>query len=69
MFIYSGGILDADRERDIVLPAGELSSWAWCTETQANERLSELLARRVRAAIQALSQGTTSYLENGTRVT
>ena len=68
MFIYSGGVLGADQERDIVLPAEELRSWAWCTQTQADDRLSELLARRVRAAVHALSQDTTSYLENGIRV-
>ena len=68
MFIYFGGILDADRERDIVLPAAELRSWAWCTEPEAEARLSQLLARRVRAAVQASGQDTTSYLENGNRV-
>jgi 8-oxo-dGTP diphosphatase len=68
MFIYSGGTLDADRERDISLPPEELRSWAWCTQKQADERLSELLARRVRAAVHAQDQGTTSYLENGIHV-
>jgi 8-oxo-dGTP pyrophosphatase MutT (NUDIX family) len=67
-FIYAGGVLSADQERDIVLPAEELRSWAWCTETEADERLSDLLARRVRAAVHAAGQNATSYLENGTRV-
>jgi ADP-ribose pyrophosphatase YjhB (NUDIX family) len=68
MFIYSGGVMGADQERDIVLPGEELRSWAWCTQSQADDRLSELLARRLRAAVRALSQDTTSYLENGIRV-
>jgi 8-oxo-dGTP diphosphatase len=68
MFIYSGGVLGAHQERDIVLPADELHSWAWCTEREADERLSELLARRVRAAVRAREQSTTCYLENGTPV-
>jgi ADP-ribose pyrophosphatase YjhB (NUDIX family) len=68
MFIYSGGVLGADQERSIVLPADELRSWAWCTEAEADERLSDLLARRVRAAVNAAGQSTTSYLENGTPV-
>jgi ADP-ribose pyrophosphatase YjhB (NUDIX family) len=68
MFVYSGGVLSADQERDIVLPAEELRSWAWCTKAEADERLSELLARRVSAAVHALSQNSTSYLEDGTRV-
>jgi hypothetical protein len=33
-----------------------------------DDRLSELLARRVRVAVHALRQDTTSYLENGIRV-
>ena len=66
MFVYSGPV--RLRERDIVLPAGELRRWAWCTPEQADERLSPLLARRVRAAVEALARGTTSYLENGSPV-
>lgn len=68
MFIYSGGVLDRDRDRDIVLPPDELRSWAWCTRAQAEERLGGLLARRVRAAVHALHLDATSYLENGIRV-
>jgi ADP-ribose pyrophosphatase YjhB (NUDIX family) len=68
MFIYAGEVLDAERERGIVLPAEELRSWAWCTESEADERLSPLLARRVRAAVEALRQNTTCYLEDGTPV-
>lgn len=65
IFIYSGGSLTPEGEKDIHLPADELRSWAWCTEPQADERLSELLARRLRAARQAAQRGTTYYLENG----
>jgi 8-oxo-dGTP diphosphatase len=65
MFVYAGGVLASEDETDIQLPAEELRSWAWCTEAEADARLSELLAYRVRAAVRALTQGTTSYLENG----
>jgi hypothetical protein len=53
MFIYAGGVLGAVAQRDIVLPADELRSWVWCSEAKADQRLSELLGRRVRAALQA----------------
>jgi hypothetical protein len=43
----------------------ELCSWAWCTEREADERLSELLARRIVAAVRARAEGTVVYLENG----
>ncbi len=65
MFIYAGGVLTPDREGEIRLPADELRSWAWCSEAEAETRLTELLARRVRAAVRALAEGTMLYLENG----
>ncbi|MEV6842571.1 hypothetical protein [Actinoplanes sp. NPDC051411] len=39
--------------------------WAWCTEQEAADRLSELLARRVAAAVRARAEGIVAYLENG----
>lgn len=65
MFVYAGGVLNPARADKIHLPDDELRSWAWCSETEADTRLSELLGRRVRAAAQALALGTTAYLENG----
>jgi len=47
------------------LPAEELRGWAWCTAQEAGERLSELLARRIIAAISARDEGTVVCLENG----
>jgi 8-oxo-dGTP pyrophosphatase MutT (NUDIX family) len=68
MFIYAGGLLETARERDIRLPAGELRSWAWCSASEADARLAQPLARRVRAAVRALAQNATFYLENGQHV-
>jgi 8-oxo-dGTP diphosphatase len=68
MFVYAGGALDPIRTAEIQLPPQELRSWAWCTPTEAPQRLSELLARRVQAALRALGRGVTVYLENGNQV-
>ncbi|WP_347405086.1 NUDIX hydrolase [Micromonospora sp. WMMD1082] len=68
MFVYDGGILDSTRTAEIDLPADELRGWAWSTPAEAQQRLSPLLARRAAAAMEAVTDGITAYLENGTRV-
>ncbi|MDG4831564.1 NUDIX hydrolase [Solwaraspora sp. WMMD1047] len=68
MFIYDGGLLDAARTDEIHLPADELRSWAWSTLIEAQQRLSPLLARRAAAAMEAVSEGVTVYLEDGNRI-
>ncbi|BEL07132.1 hypothetical protein Q0Z83_053230 [Actinoplanes sichuanensis] len=63
MLIFDGGtVADGDAIR---LPADELRGWAWCTEAEAGERLSPLLARRIAAAIRAREAGICAYLEEG----
>jgi 8-oxo-dGTP pyrophosphatase MutT (NUDIX family) len=69
MFVYDGGLLDPARAAEIKLPAEELRSWAWSTLEEAEQRLSPLLARRAAAALDALSQSATLYLEDGNRIT
>jgi len=65
MLVFDGGELTSAQTEQIRLPADELRSWAWCTEQEAAERLSELLARRITAAVKARAEGTVVYLENG----
>lgn len=65
MAVFDGGILTDEQAARIRLPPGELRGWAWCTERQAAERLSALLARRVAAALRARAAATTVYLEDG----
>ena len=65
MLVFDGGVLALERTAQIQLPADELRSWAWCTEQEATGRLSELLARRIAAAVRARAEGTAVYLENG----
>jgi 8-oxo-dGTP diphosphatase len=65
MLVFDGGTLTPERAARIRLPALELRSWAWCTEPEAGERLSELLARRMAVALRARAEGTAVYLEDG----
>jgi 8-oxo-dGTP diphosphatase len=65
MMVFDGGVLTPPQIEQIRLPVDELRSWAWCTEQQAGKRLSELLARRISAAVRARAEGTMVYLENG----
>ncbi|MFC7279800.1 NUDIX domain-containing protein [Paractinoplanes rhizophilus] len=65
MLVFDGGVLTSSQTEQIRLPADELRSWAWCTDQEAGERLSELLARRITAALKAQAEGTVVYLENG----
>ncbi|HET6478572.1 MAG TPA: NUDIX hydrolase [Actinoplanes sp.] len=65
MLVFDGGVLTLAQTEQIRLPADELRSWAWCTELEAGERLSELLTRRITAAVRARAEGTVVYLENG----
>ncbi|WP_343221602.1 NUDIX hydrolase [Polymorphospora rubra] len=68
MYVYDGDTLDELGIADIHLPPDELSSWAWCDQKQIEQRMSELLARRVIAALRAKAEGTTFELENGFHV-
>ena len=65
MFVYDGGLLEPAHTTGIKLPADELRSWAWSTPEEAEQRLSPLLARRAAAALSALSNGVSVYLEDG----
>jgi 8-oxo-dGTP diphosphatase len=65
MLVFDGGELTGAEAGRIRLPDEELLSWAWCTEREAGERLSERLARRVAAAVRGRADGESRYLENG----
>lgn len=63
--LFDGGIPPAFAVAAIVLPPDELRSWAFLPVAEAAQRLSPLLARRVRAALAARTTGTVAYLEDG----
>lgn len=63
--VFDGGILGPAAQTAIRLNEQELLSWAWSTPEQALERLPGLQVRRVQAALQAVRDHVTRYLENG----
>lgn len=65
MLVYDGGVLTPAQTEQITLPEQELRSWAWCTIAQVQQRASDLLARRIVAALHAQADTTTRYLEVG----
>ena len=67
MVVYDGGVLhDASRLR---LPADELASYAFVAEPDLDSVLADRLARRVRAGLLAVADGTLHELEHGIDVT
>jgi 8-oxo-dGTP diphosphatase len=68
MLIFDGGTLPASVAAGIRVPADELRGWAWCTPEEAAERLPDLLARRLAAAIRAREDGAAFYLEDGRNI-
>lgn len=66
LFLYACRGLDPDR---IVLAAQELSTWEWVDPAELDRRLPVAMARRVRAALDALRSGEVVELEHGYRVT
>lgn len=65
ILVYDGGVLEADEIAAIRLQADELASYAFVEAERAGEFVSELLARRIAACLEAVSTGTTLSLENG----
>ncbi|MDT5292004.1 MAG: 8-oxo-dGTP diphosphatase [Mycobacterium sp.] len=65
LFVYDGATLSSDEWSAISLPPGELSRWAWCTESELQDRLPAHMLRRTLAALRARADGTTLYLEDG----
>lgn len=65
LFIFAGGILDADQLGAIRLQADELRSWAFRDLASAGTILIPRLARRLTAALDAHHTDQTRYIEHG----
>jgi hypothetical protein len=65
LFVFDGGRLTGEQLAAIALPPDELASYEFLPAARAVQRLIPRLARRVAAALAALADGTTRYLENG----
>ncbi|MFD7432989.1 NUDIX domain-containing protein [Streptomyces sp. NPDC059861] len=67
-YLYDGGILSEEDIKAIRLQEEELLSWRFVDPDELPERLPGATGRRVRAALDALANGTdTVELENGHR--
>lgn len=67
MWIYDGGVLDAQTIGQIHLPPDELASYRFCTVDEIRGRMSLRLSRRVEAALDALREDRLVELEWGVR--
>ncbi|MEU8151814.1 NUDIX hydrolase [Nonomuraea sp. NPDC048901] len=65
ILIYDGGVLEADAIAAIRLKVDELASYAFVEAERVGELVSDLLARRIAACLDAVAAGTTLSLENG----
>ncbi|WP_431934689.1 NUDIX domain-containing protein [Micromonospora sp. RP3T] len=68
LFIFDGGSLGPDSEREIRFADGELTEWRYVGEESLEEHGPSRLARRIRTAIAARRGGTSAYAEHGTAV-
>jgi 8-oxo-dGTP pyrophosphatase MutT (NUDIX family) len=66
MLLFAGGRVEESRIR---LPGDELRDWEWCDRATVRERVVDVLAHRIGAALRAISSGDTVELENGMPVT
>jgi ADP-ribose pyrophosphatase YjhB (NUDIX family) len=65
ILVYDGGVLTEADTAAIRLNADEVASYAFVEAERVGELVSELLARRITACLEAVSTGTTMSLENG----
>jgi ADP-ribose pyrophosphatase YjhB (NUDIX family) len=68
MFLFDGGVLDAETTRRFVLPEDELREWMFAEPDQLAGRVTGRMARRLTAALVALKTEATRYLEAGEEV-
>jgi 8-oxo-dGTP diphosphatase len=61
-WVFDGGRIN---EADIVLQEEEIRSYAWCTPADVERLTPTRVARRLAAALVALAEGSTLYLEDG----
>jgi 8-oxo-dGTP diphosphatase len=68
VFLFDAGTLTKPQISTLRPADNELAAAEFCNETQAAERLRPYVWQRTKAALNALANGTTSYLTNGTPV-
>ncbi|WP_327042453.1 NUDIX hydrolase [Micromonospora ureilytica] len=68
LFIFSGGSLSPEQEREIRFVDGELTEWRYVSAESLEQYGPPRLARRIRTAIAALSNGMSAYAEHGSAI-
>ncbi|MFF5054017.1 NUDIX domain-containing protein [Micromonospora sp. NPDC000663] len=68
LFIFDGGSLGAEQERDIRFADGELTEWRYVSAESLEEHSPPRLARRIRTAIAARNNGVSVYAEHGSAI-
>ena len=68
IFVFDGGVLNADQVACIQLPPTELEAWQFVLPSALPAIMLPRMARRLQCAISALEVGETWYLENGVRM-
>ncbi|WP_329444900.1 NUDIX hydrolase [Streptomyces sp. NBC_01426] len=69
LYIFDGGTLSAELEQAIQLETAEIRAYAYHSLAAVDDLTIPRLARRIRAAAAARSEGRVSYLEHGQEVT
>lgn len=65
LFIFDGGSLGAQQEREIRFADGELTEWRYVLAESLEQYGPPRLARRIRTAIAARINGMSAYAEHG----
>jgi 8-oxo-dGTP diphosphatase len=65
MFIFDGGVLNAEQIAGLQLIDGELAAFEFCSQEETAERLRPYVWRRVRTALETLRTGRVAYLQDG----
>ncbi|MEU8286919.1 NUDIX hydrolase [Micromonospora sp. NPDC048905] len=68
LFIFDGGSLGAEQERDIRFTDGELTEWRYVSPESLEQHGLPRLVRRIRTAIAARSNGVSVYAEHGSAI-
>ncbi|MEU8391257.1 NUDIX hydrolase [Micromonospora sp. NPDC048843] len=68
LFIFDGGSLGAEQERDIRFADGELTEWRYVSAGSLEQHGPPRLVRRIRTAIAARSNGVSTYAEHGSEI-
>ncbi|MGD0924162.1 MAG: NUDIX hydrolase [Streptosporangiaceae bacterium] len=66
--IYDGGVLSASDIAAITVPADELDGFAFVRPGQIATRVRPIVARRIRACLNALATGAVAALDNGSPI-